>query len=140
MNIPQGKVADATMCKNDYNKRTNRSLSNGQLLTIAVEEFCAKEKRLAESVNIFSNIQLAEDTMATGWCVCGDGFVCHKEMCDDGNTDYDDGCNSTCTSNEICGNSFVDPGELCDDGNIVAGDGCENTCTPTPTTTTTTIP
>jgi len=54
------------------------------------------------------------------------------EECDDGNTDEDDGCSSTCAV-EVCGDGTLDSGgtlmEECDDGNTVGGDGCASNCT-----------
>jgi cysteine-rich repeat protein len=75
----------------------------------------------------------------TGWtcsaagdaCIqghCGDGIEQDNEVCDDGNHQDGDGCNSTCTSNEKCGNGHFDPGEACDDGNTVNGDSCSEDC------------
>ena len=65
---------------------------------------------------------------------CGDGIVAGNEQCDDGNTNSDDGCSSTCTVEPgytcpmpgkactkiaFCGDGNVDLalGEECDDGN-----------------------
>ena len=61
---------------------------------------------------------------------CGNNVVAGNEACDDGNNVDLDGCNATCTSNEVCGNGFLDVtrGEACDDGNNVSGDGCESNC------------
>ena len=135
--IPEAKVDDAQTCKADYLERTGKTLTNSQLLSIAAMEFCRKERRLAESVAIFSTIQAKEDLMEAGWCSCGDNSLCYLEVCDDGNTSNGDGCNSICVSDESCGNGYLDLGEDCDDGNVVDGDGCQSDCTVTPTTTTT---
>ena len=52
--------------------------------------------------------------------VCGDGYLNFYagEECDDGNTTNDDGCSSTCTTENApyCGDSNIDTGEECDDG------------------------
>ena len=65
--------------------------------------------------------------------VCGDGIVEQREICDDGNTEDDDGCQADCTPTpRVCGNGLVQEGEVCDDGNLQGGDGCEADCTPTP--------
>ena len=80
---------------------------------------------------------------------CGNGKVETGETCDDGNTDDEDGCSSSCQTesgykctvagqpcqtntdieeHENCGNSNLDEGEVCDDGNRVEGDGCSSDC------------
>ncbi len=86
--------------------------------------------------------------------VCGDGIVIGGEVCDDGNTASNDGCDATCAAVEtgyaclqdttpmdnicdtggagsvvpVCGDGMVIGGEVCDDGNTVANDGCDATC------------
>jgi cysteine-rich repeat protein len=62
--------------------------------------------------------------------VCGNGVVDMNEACDDGNTQYGDGCSADCASRELCGNSIADlqVGEQCDDGNALQHDGCSSTC------------
>ncbi len=49
--------------------------------------------------------------------------------CDDGNTEYGDGCDASCVV-EFCGDGIVnDAGaEGCDDGNTESGDGCDASC------------
>ena len=78
---------------------------------------------------------------------CGNGKweAYNLEVCDDGDNDNGDGCNSACEvetrwtcTQEVnatsvctyvaCGNGFLDPGEQCDDSNIIDGDGCSSTC------------
>ncbi|MCB9682868.1 MAG: DUF4215 domain-containing protein [Alphaproteobacteria bacterium] len=61
--------------------------------------------------------------------VCGDSQTSVSEDCDDGNTDDEDGCSSTC-QDEVCGDGIVQAalGEACDDGNTANGDGCTATC------------
>jgi len=55
------------------------------------------------------------------------------EVCDDGNSNNDDGCTSDCYAFETCGDGFLNSGgsmmEACDDGNTVGGDGCASDCT-----------
>lgn len=48
--------------------------------------------------------------------VCGNLYIDDGEVCDDGNTESNDGCSANCQSVEICGNGFVDidSGERCD--------------------------
>ena len=75
----------------------------------------------------------------TGNEVCGDGYILGAErddvnFCDDGNTDDNDGCSSTCsvecgyscsggtastadTCGTTCGDSIKTGAEACDDGN-----------------------
>ncbi len=62
--------------------------------------------------------------------VCGDGVVNAGEECDDGNTNYNDGCSGTCTVEHLCccGNGTVEAGEECDDGNHSDGDSCSSDC------------
>ena len=61
---------------------------------------------------------------------CGDGVRDATEVCDDGNTDYGDGCSGDCRSLEVCGNGITDAaaGEECDDGNLRSHDGCNSVC------------
>lgn len=88
---------------------------------------------------------LADDCFASAWyhhgkawanvtCLCpgtgtcGDGSVDGScELCDDGNLDDGDGCDSNCTPT-ACGNGVVSAGEECDDGNDASGDGCDANC------------
>ena len=51
-----------------------------------------------------------------GRCLCGDGIVDPDEVCDDGNTNENDGCTSACTVGTACGDGIVQVGEACDDG------------------------
>jgi cysteine-rich repeat protein len=134
MVIPPDKEADAQGCKDDFQSRAGRTLTNSQMLSRAVLEFCRKERRLETSKTLNADIDAAVAAMDQGWCECGDGDLCYLEVCDDSNTADGDGCNAECTSDETCGNGFVDipVGEVCDDGNSVPGDGCENDCTETP--------
>jgi cysteine-rich repeat protein len=74
--------------------------------------------------------------------MCGDGAINGTDVCDDGNTDVDDGCSDTCTveagwncdaadptvCTAICGDFMIVGAEICDDGNAVAGDGCSDVC------------
>jgi cysteine-rich repeat protein len=55
---------------------------------------------------------------------CGDGFVQEGvEMCDDGNQDDADGCNTMCLPGS-CGDGVLQEGEQCDDGNADTTDDC----------------
>jgi cysteine-rich repeat protein len=58
---------------------------------------------------------------------CGNGTTEFPELCDDGDLDDGDGCDSNCTPTG-CGNGITTAGEQCDDGNTVAGDCCGATC------------
>ncbi len=66
--------------------------------------------------------------------VCGDGVVQSPngegvfEVCDDGNTDNNDGCSSVCLPEE-CGDGIKQDNEQCDDGNDNNDDSCRNDCT-----------
>ncbi|HIG40281.1 MAG TPA: DUF4215 domain-containing protein [Gammaproteobacteria bacterium] len=75
--------------------------------------------------------------------ICANSVVEGPETCDDGNTNNDDGCSSTCLietgftcptpgspcePQPVCGNSIVEPPETCDDGNTADTDGCSSTC------------
>lgn len=64
---------------------------------------------------------------------CGNGEIDDTagEVCDDGNVQDGDGCNSTCTSDESCGNRFtdeqIDEPEECDQGEETST--CDDDCT-----------
>lgn len=58
---------------------------------------------------------------------CGNGTTEFPELCDDGDLDDGDGCDSNCTPTG-CGNGITTVGEQCDDGNTTAGDCCGATC------------
>ncbi len=58
---------------------------------------------------------------------CGNGTTEPPELCDDGDLDDGDGCDSNCTPTG-CGNGIPTAGEQCDDGNTTAGDCCGATC------------
>ncbi len=59
---------------------------------------------------------------------CGDGIILSGvEICDDGNLNNGDNCDSNCTP-PACGNGVKGPNEECDDGNLVDGDGCSADC------------
>jgi len=57
--------------------------------------------------------------------LCGDGYVNQAagEICDDGNDDPDDGCNTMCMPLD-CGDGIVVAPESCDDGNRDQSDAC----------------
>ncbi len=73
---------------------------------------------------------------------CGDNAITGIEECDDGNTEYGDGCDAHCNiekgchyDNEsqtfnCCGNGEIESklGEQCDDGRSDTGDGCDASC------------
>eukprot|EP00347_Sterkiella_histriomuscorum_P024339 403331469 len=78
--------------------------------------------------------------------VCGDGFNYGTFECDDGNTNNNDGCSSSCkveqgykcsggssstpdVCTEICGDGMSVGILACDDGNLIDNDGCSSTCT-----------
>jgi cysteine-rich repeat protein len=67
-------------------------------------------------------------------CLCGDGFLCGPELCDDGNTIPDDACSFPSCLPRVCGDGITnpDPGtdEECDDSNTVDDDGCTAGTTP----------
>jgi hypothetical protein len=64
---------------------------------------------------------------------CGDGFVDHDEVCDDGASNSDtvpDACRTNCRRAR-CGDGVVDSGEQCDEGarnNDVEADACRTNC------------
>jgi len=75
--------------------------------------------------------------------LCGNGMVDELEHCDDGNSESNDGCSSTCTVEcgydctggspstcaSTCGDGVQVAGdEECDDGNAEDGDGCSSWC------------
>ena len=81
--------------------------------------------------------------------VCGDGTLMTGEMCDDGGTVSNDGCDSICKveagyvcngypqsiCTRACGDGVLADTEVCDDGNTASGDGCSPTCELEPGTT-----
>ena len=65
----------------------------------------------------------------------------YEEECDDGNTDFGDGCSLDCNIEDgyecpivglpchlMCADGGLDSGEECDDGNTDTGDGCSEVC------------
>jgi fibro-slime domain-containing protein len=76
--------------------------------------------------------------------VCGNGVLEVDELCDDGNTNEDDGCSADCTTQDpdfdcsvvgqtcvnqvVCGSGLLEGEEVCDDGNEDDGDGCSANC------------
>ncbi len=75
---------------------------------------------------------------------CGNSKIENDEVCDDGNTQSNDGCSADCKTIEdgyecpnageicvkktTCGDSQITGDEVCDDGNDVSGDGCSSDC------------
>lgn len=73
------------------------------------------------------------------YTTCGDGIYAGSEICDDGNTTYNDGCYKDCTGEAgwqclhntnsadsclpICGDGLLKGSEQCDDKNTNSGDG-----------------
>ncbi len=76
--------------------------------------------------------------------VCGNGELEPGELCDDGNTDDDDGCAGDCASQDpdfdcsipgeacvdtvVCGNGVLEGDEVCDEGEGNRTDGCAEDC------------
>lgn len=76
--------------------------------------------------------------------ICGNGKLEGNEVCDDANTDNDDGCTGDCSAVEekyacpvpgeacvrivVCGNGRIEGDETCDDANIRDHDGCDQSC------------
>jgi len=78
--------------------------------------------------------------------VCGNDRLEVGELCDDGNTDDDDGCSGDCQVADphylctegkgcerivTCGNGKIEGDEVCDDGNTDDDDGCAGDCSET---------
>ena len=74
---------------------------------------------------------------------CGDGIPVvgsglNFEDCDDGNTDFEDGCTPECVQEAgwrctpvcatVCGDGYRAGDETCDDRGLVGGDGCDKDC------------
>jgi fibro-slime domain-containing protein len=75
--------------------------------------------------------------------VCGNGVLEIGELCDDDNTDDDDGCSGDCSEVDpdylctegqrcirvvTCGNGVIEGDEVCDDRNTADDDGCSGAC------------
>ncbi len=76
--------------------------------------------------------------------VCGNGEREEGELCDDGNTDDDDGCSADCLDQDpnydcsnpgtacliiaICGNGVLEGDEVCDEGEEYQTEGCSASC------------
>jgi fibro-slime domain-containing protein len=80
---------------------------------------------------------------ATSEAVCGNDSLEVGELCDDGNTEDDDGCSPDCRESDpdyfcvegegcvrvvTCGNGVIEGDELCDDANEESDDGCSAAC------------
>jgi len=80
-----------------------------------------------------ANDGVCDDGFGGGTSQCAYGTDCAdcgtraRELCDDGNTVNDDGCNNECISG-FCGDGIVQTGEACDDGNAIDNDACDNNC------------
>ncbi|MDH5721687.1 MAG: DUF4215 domain-containing protein, partial [Spirochaetia bacterium] len=62
-----------------------------------------------------------------GFCGNSTTDTAYGETCDDGGTENNDGCSSTCKI-EVCGDAITQTNEECDDGNTNNTDGCTDTC------------
>jgi fibro-slime domain-containing protein len=75
--------------------------------------------------------------------VCGNDSLEPGELCDDGNTEDDDGCSADCRESDpdyfcvegegcvrvvTCGNGVIEGDEVCDDGDEESDDGCSAAC------------
>lgn len=93
------------------------------------------------------NFELGGESNAGGaptTAECGNGDLEPGELCDDGNTDDDDGCSADCLKQDpefacltpgeecvrvvICGNGILEGSEVCDDGDTDDDDGCSADC------------
>jgi len=83
-------------------------------------------------VNDINCSQIADKTaQSQAVAACGDSAINGREQCDDGNTQNNDGCSSSCrleVAMPVCGNNKKEAGEQCDDGNNIDGDGCSANC------------
>jgi fibro-slime domain-containing protein len=84
------------------------------------------------------------DGGASSDSVCGNGVLESGELCDDGNTQDNDGCSADCTTQDpnydcskpgepcinqvVCGDGRLEGDEVCDDGNALDKDGCSADC------------
>ncbi|MFT3694579.1 MAG: DUF4215 domain-containing protein [Kofleriaceae bacterium] len=78
--------------------------------------------------------QNANDNDCTASClinVCGDGLQdtigSHQELCDDGNLNEHDSCNTLCQPTATCGDGIVEAGEECDLGKDNNGNNLNTT-------------
>jgi len=82
-------------------------------------------------------------TVCTSPCGNGNLQTAYGEICDDGNTNPDDGCDhcahetywdcvdaegTTSVCDGICGDLRLFGGENCEDNNTVSLDGCDSNC------------
>ena len=98
--------------------------------------------QMVEVVCVVESCWTWDSNSPSVWQRWGNGVIEGTELCDDGNTNSDDGCDSTwnteigwtCTSNNpsiwstICRDGIVTNLEQCDDGNNIDGDGWSSTC------------
>ncbi len=121
----------------------SRSLQVGLSVVLTTLAFFAPGCRTTDAVSCGDEEFCPADSVCTPSqdppvCVpargCGNGVLdeADGEECDDGNIVDDDGCNSTCKSDETCGNRFVDSHlkknpEECDDGRATRN--CNADCT-----------
>ena len=101
-----------------------RDTSDVELARVLAEQVSGGESMSATTeIPVLARYQLSTFTY-----ICGNGIVEAGEQCDDGNSDFGDGCTPNCQLEAYCGNGIVEAGEECDDGNNTSGDGCNVDC------------
>jgi cysteine-rich repeat protein len=100
--------------------------SEGLETTISIRGLAGGRDVLSAEVEAIAGTSEVEATAL----FCGDGVQQAErgELCDDGDDEEGDACDSNCTL-PICGNGITDPDERCDDGNFFGDDGCDPNCT-----------
>ena len=108
--------------------------------------------QFGNSVSLYNNTALIGAPYADGtesnsgfaliyYLSCGNGMIDEGDSCDDGNSQSNDGCNSTCgvergwtctgkpsKCDVSCGDGIIVGFETCDDKNTGMNDGCNSTC------------
>ena len=98
------------------------------LVCVPTTNRCENANNVAACEAQAANTACVSETVSDGICIdavcrprgCGNGVIEADEVCDDGNTNSDDGCAADCRSDERCGNGVLDHGEYCDCGDSAA--------------------
>lgn len=100
-----------------------------------------KKKRVNDPLNYFCSLKVPIGRVARDICLqptCGNEKLEGREVCDDGNTDADDGCAPRCLRVELgwtCNNERMPSrcSPVCGDGRVVGNERCDDDDTTTET-------